>query len=79
MVLIRVLTWSHYPNLTDLSSPPDTPSRTGSLNYIEDDELLEEEASVNIAQENESEFDPDFFLWKKASLTINEPDFSSGN
>ena len=59
----------------DASATPESHHQSAILTYIEDDELLEDEE----APDEDPEFDPDLFLWKKSSLAINEPDFSSGN
>ena len=42
-----------------------------------DDELLEDNSDLLVGEED-PEFDPDLFLWKKSSLVNNEPDFSTG-
>ena len=61
--------------ISEISDLPEASPIASSLNYIEDDELLEEEASE---LEDDPEFDPDLFLWKKSSMVHNELDFSSG-
>ena len=63
----------------DTTSPPEASPVAATLTFIEDDELLEEDASESLEQEEDPDFDPDLFLWKKSSLVNNELDFSSGN
>ena len=63
---------------SDVSTKPESFPDNTILTYIEDDELLEDNSDSLEGEEDDPEFDPDLFLWKKSSIANNEPDFSSG-